>query len=189
MAVDPVNITRYDLSRSQLEEYILFCIGVFNKPAMVISAKLDKMLRGIRQGRESPFQTLRRYSKEGVIDVLKEYKISPYMVKGAGMHYIANAGLDLVSCTADDLRRCPGISYKTAHFFILHTRLHARVACLDTHVLHWFRDQGYDAPKSSPQSTKVYAKWQALFLQKADNASKTPAEFDLEIWREYSKNG
>jgi hypothetical protein len=47
--------------------------------------------------------------------------------------------------------------------------------------------QGYDVPKSTPPKGR-YALIEKDFLTECDKAGKTPADFDLEIWKSYSQN-
>jgi thermostable 8-oxoguanine DNA glycosylase len=70
----------------------------------------------------------------------------------------------------------------------LHTRKDARVAALDTHILKYMRDCGYEVPKSTPGSKKQYKKIEEQFLQLADESGQTVADFDLSIWKKYSKS-
>jgi thermostable 8-oxoguanine DNA glycosylase len=77
---------------------------------------------------------------------------------------------------------------KTSRCFILHTRKNARVAGLDTHMLKFLRSKGhFDAPKSTPSNEKNYDRFEKLVLKYADEAGKTPAEFDLDVWNSYAK--
>jgi thermostable 8-oxoguanine DNA glycosylase len=57
-------------------------------------------------------------------------------------------------------------------------------AALDTHILRWMRDKGVNAPKSTPTGKK-YLTLEQQYLTMVP-AEKTPAEFDLEIWKKYS---
>jgi thermostable 8-oxoguanine DNA glycosylase len=185
--IDPIHFTNYCLDKAKLEEYILFCIAVYGKNALVTAKNLDKFLKHIGYNdKRSPFEALQKLHLNEIIKLLPHFGIGCYNVKGSGMHYISHANLDLKTCSSDDLRKCPGISFKSACFFILHTRENARVACLDTHILKWLRDQGYkNVPKSSPQTKKIYDKWQDVFLNYADNHNLGYADLDLKLWNEY----
>ena len=127
-----------------------------------------------------------RFTPEQLAERLKAAGLGCYNLKGRGFHTITKMGLDLRTCTAEDLERCPGIGLKTSRFFILHTRRAARVACLDTHILRWLSDLGYKAPKVTPNSKKVYRELEAIFLGLARKKRMSPARLDLAIWRKYS---
>jgi thermostable 8-oxoguanine DNA glycosylase len=70
----------------------------------------------------------------------------------------------------------------------MHTRKDARHAGLDTHVLKWLRDLGYDAPKATP-SKKQYLAFEKVFVDIADILSMPIATLDLAIWNAYSTGG
>jgi hypothetical protein len=192
--VDPINMTQYDLPLERLEETFLFCIGVAGKPALTTARLLEDLLRMAHRQSGlpwmNPFQALRRYKTVGdMIALLKANRFGCYTMKGAGFHFIVNSGLNLRTCTAEQLCECPGVSMKTAKFFVMHTRRDQEIACLDTHVLKWFRDLGYEGvPKGSPQSPKVYKKWEDLFLAECKRHGMKAADLDLEIWNHYAGN-
>ena len=94
----------------------------------------------------------------------------------------------LKTCTIDDLESISGIGNKTSRFFLTHSRPKQQLAILDTHMLHYLRDMGYDnVPKSTPTGKK-YRMWELIVLDKAMSHGMTPADFDLMIWKKYSKN-
>jgi thermostable 8-oxoguanine DNA glycosylase len=72
----------------------------------------------------------------------------------------------------------------------MHSRPNQRIAVLDTHILHWLRDQGVAAPKTTPlKGSKKYKDLELTFLTLADKLGEDPAILDLRIWNEYSRNG
>lgn len=94
--------------------------------------------------------------------------------------------LDPATCTVEDLEAIPGIGPKTSRFFLLWTRPGVEFAALDTHVLKWLREQGYDAPKATPTGRK-YQELEKAFLDEARKRGKTARELDEEIWTAYSQ--
>ena len=98
---------------------------------------------------------------------------------------LVSRGLNLSSCSIEDLERVVGIGPKTARCFVMHSRRGARHAGLDTHVLKYLKSRGVDVPKSTPTGRR-YAELERIFLDMADESGKSPAEFDLEIWKRYS---
>ena len=95
---------------------------------------------------------------------------------------------DLRTCTIDDLESIKGIGFKTSRIFLTSSREGVRHAVLDTHLLRWMRDQGIqNIPKITPGNRSKYLTIEALWLTMVPDG-KTPAEFDLEIWNEYSRN-
>ncbi len=89
------------------------------------------------------------------------------------------------TCSVDDLENIYGLGRKTSRCFLIHTRKNARVAGLDVHILKFLRDQGIDAPISTPSSRKKYLELEKTFIEFADKAGKPIAEYDLAIWRKY----
>ena len=94
--------------------------------------------------------------------------------------------MDLRTCSCEDLDDIYNIGLKTANFFILHTRENAEVVALDVHILHFLKDNGYDVPRNTPSSPKLYKKISEWFLTEAKKSGKTLANFDLMIWRQYA---
>lgn len=184
--IDPINMTDYNRSILQLEETMLFCIAAAGKNALTSARILDEFLHKHGKGTIRPFEIIRKFKPNVLLNKMKKAGFGCYTLKSKGFHYIARQGLDLRTCTWEDLDACPGVGMKTAKFFVLHTRKDANVACLDTHILKWFRDLGYkNVPKSSPQSEKVYKKFEDIFLSLALEHKMSPADLDLSIWNKY----
>jgi hypothetical protein len=70
----------------------------------------------------------------------------------------------------------------------MHSRANSDYAGLDTHVLAFLRDLQYDAPKSTPTSKHKYQDIETKFLFLSQVAARSPAKFDLLIWRVYSQH-
>jgi len=146
----------------------------------------------------SPFEAIRdRYAYDNKLFNIKDedYKTIPDLMKIAGIGCynqksrtfveLAHSRLDLRICSAADLEKIYGIGMKTSRCFILHSRKNVRYAGLDTHVLKFLKAMGHDVPKSTPTGKK-YLKLESVFLNYADMVYKMPAEFDLDIWNQYS---
>ena len=96
--------------------------------------------------------------------------------------------MDLDRVTVDELVRVKGIGPKTARFFVMHSRKNERVATLDVHILKWLREQGVEnVPSQTPQNSLNYNRLEKAFLELAEKMGRTPAELDLQIWREKSQ--
>lgn len=184
--VDPDNITKFDSTEEELELVLLFWICAAGKKAKTAAANLRRLLEhgGDRFGLSSPFAIIRGFG-EGLPDELKSHGIGCYNNKGRSMLELANSGIDLRSCTVAELERVRGIGPKTARCFLMHSRRGVRHAGLDTHVLKYLRDNGVEAPRSTPVGRR-YGELEKIFLDMADRSGKSVAEFDLEIWRGYS---
>jgi len=201
--IDPTKMTRYGLKRHQLEETILFSVLAVQADAARSARSLDILLTEIRKffgtrpivrlAPFEPFKLIRSYLNEFSVDALRadmgEFGIGKHGMKSRAFYELAHSDLNLKTCTLEELEKIHGIGRKTSRFFVLHTRPGARVAALDTHILAYMRDQGFDIPKTAPGSAKRYRAIEEQFIGMADELGRDIAEFDLEIWNEYSKNG
>jgi thermostable 8-oxoguanine DNA glycosylase len=183
--IDPANITKYNRTIPELEELALFCIAVAGKNAATTARNLDKFVGG---NILSPFEIIRNYDMRSLPSVLKKYGFGCYNLKAKGFLTIAKSGIDLRACTLEELVPIPGIGFKTATLFLLHTRENSNHACLDVHILKWLSDLGYDVPKQSPQSLKKYSEIENIFLDICKKNNISPTVLDLGIWNVYSKS-
>lgn len=183
--IDPANITNYNLSDLELEEHILWWVCAAGKNGTVASKNLHKLLTMVDGYRLGPFLSIRNWAQDLPL-TLQNCGIGCYNHKARTILELVYSDLDLRNCMAKDLENIYGIGMKTSRCFILHSRKGARYAGLDTHILKFLRMNGIDAPKSTPTSKSQYMYLEQEFLKLADEANKTPAEFDLEIWNKYS---
>ena len=180
--MDPTEAINYNSSIEELEYFLIFSICVANKGAYRTAKIIDDLLSGC-----SPFDRIRFLIETGQLDKsLREVRTGQYNRIGRALREIVEAGLDLRTCSVEDLLKIHGIGNKTARFFILFTRPNQRLASLDTHILKFLQDKGYNVPKSTP-SGKKYKEIEELFLKEADKAGRSIAEFDLEIWKSYTR--
>jgi len=187
--IDPYNITDFSRSRSDLEEFWLFCLAVAGKKATVIADKVAEFLKDAEEG-ETPFAYVRRLWSESTLrDRLKGVRLGKYaLLEKAYSASVADAAPDLTTATAEDLESIPGVGPKTARFFILHSRKDARVAVIDTHVLKYLRMLGHSVPKGVP-SGREYKRLEEIMLSEMDKSGMPRAEFDLAVWSHFASNG
>lgn len=208
--IDAINISNFNLTDDQLEENILFWVCAAGKNGVVsarlLNTFLDKLYvykweKGKDSRRLSPFGIIRESvdkleNKEtGEIvyggisffqQLMKIAGIGNHSVKSQAFVQLAYSGLNLRTCTIDDLEKIKGIGPKTSRAFILHTRPNQRVAAVDTHLLKFLKDNGVqDVPKSTPAKGKTYRRLEEAFLTLCDQAGRIPVEYDLEIWNHY----
>ena len=117
---------------------------------------------------------------------MKNCGIGCYNIKLETFISLANAPINLKTCTIDELEAIKGIGPKTARCFLIHSRPNQQLAGLDRHILRFLRDQGYNVPKHTPTGKK-YKQVEQLFIQEAQKAGKDIATFDLELWNKYRK--
>jgi thermostable 8-oxoguanine DNA glycosylase len=187
--IDPVNITKFDNTKEQLEEVLLFWVLAAGKNAITASRCLENFLIFIHNKFSikhfQPFDCIKKIQKEDLPILMKNYGIGCYNNKAKTFWQLANSNLDLRKCLADDLEKIHGIGMKTSRCFIIHSRKDANCAGLDVHILHFLRDKGYNVPKQTPIK-KSYLEIEKLFLNIVKQSGLSVAEYDLMIWREYS---
>lgn len=140
-----------------------------------------------------PFVHLRHlYAKGGMVGLRRlceRARTGNYSKITTAITQLCAVAIDLRTCTPADLEQIHGIGPKTSRFFILWTRPQYRCAALDVHVLRWLRVQGHDAPESTPQSGKIYARLEKVFLSEADKRGLGPRELDHQIWASANVGG
>ena len=179
--INPRNeVTIYDRSRRDLELFWLFSVMVANKPAHITDEKLSQMLSH-RPSDELPFDYLKRLGERRRRALLEKHKIGQYTRIGRAITETFTH--DIENDPREKLTEIYGVAYKTASFFVLHSRPGANIACLDTHVLAYLRDRGVDAPMTTPDE-KPYRDLEKVCLEcfAEDFPGMTPAEADYAVW-------
>jgi len=188
--IDPTNITNYNRTEAELEEFLLFCILVAGKNSKVQAKKLQEFLdtsKTLGFPMTSPFHYLSYLVCGDLLsDVMKATKLGQYARLKSAFEGVLKLQGVLSSVTLEDLLSIKGVGPKTARFFLLHTRPNQSLAVLDTHLLRHLRDEGYNAPYSTPHK-ELYEKLEKVVLDMASKKNMTPADFDLMIWTKYSQ--
>lgn len=185
----------YDATVAQLEKWLLTAVVVAGKQARTQQAKLDhfleEQLKGWRRDfpkwnpSPTPFELIRDYTMYlGRLRCELEYvRMGQYTRITNSFRELVRSGLDLRTCTREDLVRIPGIGMKSASFFILFSRRKAQVSCLDTHILQWMADQGWpDIPRATPPLRR-YLELEARFIEYCHRHGRDIAEMDFSIWK------
>lgn len=188
---EPSSLIRYDRTRPELEELLLFSVCVAGKSAGTTVGAMEKLYGalGMRPG-ASPFRALRR-ALDADVDL-------PQVLRGCGfgcfnqrtrtLRALLDAGLDLRTCGVEELERIPGIGMKTARFFLLYSRPGVRVAVIDTHIRKYLALRGHEVPERGGLGRSAYLRLEAAFLREYDRrgARLSLPEFDLAIWSRYA---
>lgn len=187
--INPAEVTNYNRTQYELEEFILFCINVAGKKSAIEAPKLEVFIERAKDITKegTPFNCIKKLIKLGRLNEIMHWaKLSPYAQRYNS--YVAVAKIkDLQSVTLNRLLQVPGIGLKTARFFLSHSREDFDEPMLDTHILRFLRDQGYvDAPKSTPTNENTYHYFANIFKNIARQLGKSVTDLDLEIWKEYS---
>lgn len=169
-----------ELNNRELQFRIFYSIIVAGKNAKFAENVTKRLFRAERK---TPFNVVRQWIEEGVLDQkLREARTGNYTKMALSFAGLVNSNIDLKTCTAADLESIHGIGPKTARFFIIWTRPDAKYAALDVHVLRWLRNQGYSVPKSTPPAGKTYNRIEQIFLNEAEKRGVTPRQLDEKIW-------
>jgi len=191
--------TNFNYSPAGLIRFILFAICAAGKRSDTVAPKVAAFEDII------PLTELARWAERpDVICAALQHatcKMGQYKLKTRG--FIALAGQLasnpnwLSECTVEELEAIPGISQKTARFFLLHTRPAQRVLVLDTHLSKALRE--LDVPNipivdyRRPVSKRAYMLAEESFLTWADTQDwNNPADpaamarFDIERWSAFS---
>ena len=184
--IDAANITKYNLSQAELEARIVFWILAAGKNGTRAAKIANDMVATweLLTGVSKPFKMLRMLSLDEIITMCAFHGTGCQKSKGRSLFEISRSGLDLRTCTPDDLEKIYGIGMKTARCFIIHSRKNCEYAGLDTHMLKHLRSLGYDAPKNTP-GRKMYLTLEQEVIRLSREVGKSSSEFDLEIWNKY----
>jgi hypothetical protein len=191
--INPFNCTNYSRTEEKLQEFAIFSVCVAGKRASHIATAVNNLLwdndwvpdsHGIMR---FPFAVLLQFKRTELEQKLQRHGIGCYKMKSKTLYELCRRGYDLRKVTPAKLEEIPGIGPKTSRFFVLHSQPNAQYAALDTHILHWLRDRGLPAPKSTPTG-KRYETLEQEFLYVARSQGMTPAELDLEIWKKYTNS-
>lgn len=185
--VDPNDVTKYDRTTAELEEFLLFGVCVQGKNSQVQSRKLEQLLSSI-PGDLTPLQKVERMVNDGSLEQrLREVKMGRYNRIPRCFAELVDRDFDLRTVTVDQLESVYSIGCKTSRFFLMHSRPKQNLACLDVHILRWLRDQGHqNIPESTP-GKEEYHQIEKLFLNEATERGMSPEDLDLKIWIEYSQ--
>lgn len=184
--IDPANITNFSRTVDELQEFLLFCICVAGKNAVVQAQKLDDFLSRCRTCSWSPFECVQELHEAGLLrSELERVRLGKYGLLEPGFLAAAKLGSQIEYATRDDLAGIPGVGLKTASFFLLHSRADQRIAVLDTYVLKFLGRQHpkMALPDSSPQQASKYGELESVFLGECLKAGQLDvAKADLNCW-------
>lgn len=187
--IDPSDVTNYDRSLAELQEYWLFSVVVAGKTATVQAKALERFLTTDIPDElkdATPFEKIQWMVDTNVLlQRIKDSRLGQF----TRLERVFKDSLqfDMKTVTTDQLETIPGVGAKTSRFYVLHTRKGARVAALDTHMIRHMRDLGLTTQKGTPPAGPTYKKLEEQFIKLADQAKMTVADFDMMIWNKYAR--
>jgi thermostable 8-oxoguanine DNA glycosylase len=177
--IDPRNITNFNRTIDELEEYMIFSILVAGKTAHTIAKRFDILMKE-KPSELSPFQFFGSFSKTELAGKLNSVGIGCETGKSRSIKEVIQANFDLQKCSCEQLETLWGIKWKTSRMFVVHSRNTQEYAIIDRHIARWLG-------KEPPKNHKEYLEMERMFLAKAKKLNKKVAELDLEIWNERAK--
>jgi endonuclease III len=188
--INPKKITDFNRTKADLELFAIFAVCVAGKKSQQTADKVNEHFRDVQTPTKqlTPFETIKSLIGANIFGgYLQHARFGQYKRIYRALRDLAESGLDLKTCSVEDLEAIHGIGPKTSRFIIMHSRPNQRLATLDTHILRWMRDQGINTPKATPQSKKLYKELEDKFLTLCDKCAILPSQLDLKIWKQYSK--
>jgi len=171
---------KFNRTDAELEAFFLFCICVAGKNA-------DRTIRAINRffsPTQKPSIYLQKLCRNKTLRAkLKEQGFGQYNRIERAIAEWLSLGINLKTCSIEDLEQIHGIGSKTSRMFVSFTRPKVNVAILDVHILRWLRSKGIDAPKQTP-SGKKYLALEQIYLKLAKQEKRNPITMDYEIWKE-----
>jgi len=190
--INPNQVTNFDRTPAEMEEFLLFAIIVAGKGAFQQAKKLEEFLAPIHRTEVinnpflnwTPFAYIRHLDKEGKLDeALRSVKMGQYNRIGSAFRAVATFfGVSSNVTLSIRLLECiKGVGMKTARFYFMHSLPNQNFACLDTHILKWLGEKGHQVPKTTPTGQK-YLDLEKIFLAYCKEMNMLPADLDLSIW-------
>lgn len=187
----------YDEDDDTKQRMLLLGLFVAGKNAGVQEVKLDRFLANLKE--QAPAAGMTHFDrlacvhnsprKVGLTASLLAVKSGQYLRLFNALASIVELTGDIPGwwLTLDRDELCAsvkGLGMKTASFYLQFTRRGQRVACLDTHILAYMRENGIgtDVPSATPTLRRKYLALEEAFLRHCDSLSREPAELDFEIW-------
>jgi hypothetical protein len=181
--IDPSDITKFDRTDAELEEWWLFSVVVAGKTSTTQARLLDAFLKCL-PGR-TPFGKLKLAIKR---DILRQSLIDSRLGQYNRLErcFTESLSLNLRNDPLEKFEAIHGVGPKTARMFLMHSRPSQNFAALDTHILKHLRDEGFDAPAATPPPGERYRTLEHAFITLAKKARMSVAAYDLHVWKSYA---
>jgi thermostable 8-oxoguanine DNA glycosylase len=184
--IDPYDLTK-PWDQRRLQEWFLFGICVAGKGAGQTARKIEALLDDMRIKTRTelfpPFVLVSRSIKSGKLGYfLRKHKLGQYKRINKAMRGMIK--IDPQTVTLEELEQIPGLGPKTARMLLLYTRPDQEMIPLDTHILRWLRNNGYNAPKTTPPAGKKYRELELAFIAEGKKRGLSPKDWDTLVWQQ-----
>lgn len=164
----------------QLQELIIFAVCVAGKPALRTANIVNQLLRQSKG--DTPFQRIQHLiEKNWLWHRLQSLRFGQYKRIYRALRYVVQ--LDISRLSIEYLEACPGIGPKTARFIMLYHKPELECVPLDTHILAFLRQQGYNAPQATPPKGSRYRELEEAFRTEARQLGISVVALDQRVWR------
>ena len=181
--IDPFNITQFNRTKAELEEFLVFGVCVAGKTASTIARQVHNFLQ-LETGK-TPFAKIRKMIKKGTLRFnMESARLGQYGLLERSLREMVK--IDMTTATVDQLEQVPKCGPKTARFVMMHSVPGLEVAALDRHILAYLRSKGIEAPKTNPPAGPKYRRLEQEFIKIARELGKAPCDLDLEVWKSYT---
>lgn len=179
--VNPERLTDFNRTDEELAELLLFSVCVAGKNANTTSKAVESFLSQkpvnltIAEWIDDLYHSGLLRSKLMEARIGKYNLVTMFVID---LMFALKNGLNLKTCSIEELEALHGVGPKTARMFLLHTRPNNRLAVLDVHVLKFIRQNLClnlgTIPKVTP-SGKRYLQIENAFLDWYDKRIRAGA--------------
>ena len=177
----------FDSNRNyaELQDFLFVCWLVAGKTAYVQNRKFLKFKKEFNNF--GIFDAIYFFGIDYAISMAKKHGLGKYSLLQKFIKEFNELNIDLKQCTAEDLEKLPGVGLKTSRFFLINTRSNYRCAVIDTHIIKFISENIQKIDFKQPPNKKKYLEYETLYLNYCDKNNLNPQEFDIYIWKKYSK--
>jgi thermostable 8-oxoguanine DNA glycosylase len=175
---------------AEVQRKFIYSVIVAGKSAEFARNKLGSWLETYNFDNELPFDTIKRLRGNNKLrDSFEDVKTGNYTKLTRACKEVIDSGIDITNSDPDQLEQIYGVGPKTSRFFIMWTRDGEEYGILDTHILKWLQEQGYDVPDDTPQDLDRYEEIQEVFINEAKKRNLKPRDLDFKIWKNRASDG
>lgn len=179
----------WDADRGRKQQLLLLSLFVAGKNAKIQGGKMRDFL-ALLPPAETAFDSLEQLDAAAIRQRLERVRSGQYNRLTAALHHLRQLP-DVDEVTRDQLCTVPGVSLKSASFFLMYSREDYRGACWDVHLLKWAAERpalfGDGVPKNTPSRPR-YLSMERAYLDYCEAGRFHPTHLDFSIWSSYRRS-